>query len=59
MTKGTASMGKRGAKLTHKRCRRCGRASRHTARHVCAHCGFGATAKIRRYSWMKPRKRGA
>jgi len=58
MSKGTPSMGKRGANPTHRRCRRCGNASFHTQKRQCASCGFGASAKIRVYQWMKPRKRG-
>ncbi|HEV8359875.1 MAG TPA: 50S ribosomal protein L37e [Candidatus Thermoplasmatota archaeon] len=57
MTKGTASMGKRGANPTHRRCRRCGHASFHIQRERCARCGY-PDAKIRVYAWMKPRKRG-
>ena len=56
MSKGTASMGKRGANPTHRRCRRCGHASYHTQHKRCARCGW-PDAKIRVYSWMKPRKR--
>lgn len=52
MTKGTPSMGKRSAKKTHIRCRRCGRHSYHV-RGVCASCGFGASAKRRNYNWAK------
>jgi large subunit ribosomal protein L37e len=52
LTKGTASMGKRSAKKTHIRCRRCGRHSYHV-RGVCASCGFGASAKRRNYNWAK------
>lgn len=57
MSKGTPSMGKRGANPTHRRCRRCGNAAFHVQARVCASCGFGQTRKIRVYSWMKPRKR--
>lgn len=59
MGKGTPSKGKAGAKLVHLRCRRCGRHSFHKAKRRCAHCGFGVSAKVRWYSWLKPRKRGA
>ncbi|MAK78602.1 MAG: 50S ribosomal protein L37e [Euryarchaeota archaeon] len=52
MSKGTPSMGKR-QKSTHIRCRRCGKHSYHKSKHVCASCGFGATARRRSYNWNK------
>jgi large subunit ribosomal protein L37e len=58
MSKGTASMGKRGANPTHRRCRRCGNAAYHVQHKRCASCGY-PDAKIRVYAWMKPRKRNA
>ncbi|MBT7937897.1 MAG: 50S ribosomal protein L37e, partial [Euryarchaeota archaeon] len=48
----TPSMGKR-QKTTHIRCRRCGRNAYHKQKSICASCGYGATAKIRKYSWSK------
>jgi len=45
-------MGKR-QKSTHIRCRRCGRHSYHKTKSVCSHCGYGATARIRKYRWSK------
>lgn len=54
MSKGTASYGKRNTK-THIRCRRCGRHSYHAAHRVCASCGYGKTAGIRKYNWAKLR----
>merc|ERR1739842_267312 len=52
MTKGTSSFGK-----THTICRRCGRASYHIQKKVCAACGYPA-AKIRHYGWsVKARRR--
>jgi len=45
-------MGKR-QKSTHIRCRRCGRHSYHKTKGVCSHCGYGATARIRKYRWSK------
>jgi large subunit ribosomal protein L37e len=50
MTKGTPSMGKRNKK-THIRCRRCGKHTYHIRKKRCSVCGFGATAKIRDYTW--------
>jgi large subunit ribosomal protein L37e len=52
MTKGTTSMGRRDKK-THIRCRRCGRHSYHVQKKRCAYCGYGATARIRDYTWAK------
>ena len=53
MTKGTASLGKKGKSKTHIRCRRCGRHSYHVRHKHCAACGFGATAKQRNFRWAK------
>ena len=50
MSKGTPSMGKR-QKSTHIRCRRCGKHSYHKTKGVSAHCGYGATARMRKYRW--------
>ena len=52
MTKGTPSFGKRMRKTVHIRCRRCGRRAYHVRKKRCAACGFGASTKIRRYSWQ-------
>jgi large subunit ribosomal protein L37e len=51
MGKGTPSFGKHNKK-THIRCRRCGRRSYHVRKKRCAACGFGRTAKIRKFSWQ-------
>jgi len=53
MTKGTASLGKMGKRSVHIRCRRCGRHAYHKRKAVCASCGFGRSAKLRRYTWAK------
>lgn len=53
LSKGTPSMGKKSAKKTHIICRRCGRHSFHVRRGVCSSCGYGATAKLRKYNWAK------
>lgn len=50
MSKGTSSFG-RFHTPTHGRCRRCGRHAYHLQKNRCASCGFGASAKMRRYSW--------
>lgn len=51
MSKGTPS--RRGGKIVHIRCRRCGKHSYHRQKAVCSSCGFGATARMRHYSWAK------
>jgi len=52
MSKGTPSMGKR-QKTTHIRCRRCGRNAYHKQKSVCASCGYGETARMRKFNWSK------
>jgi len=52
MVKGTPSFGKRMGKTVHIRCRRCGRRSYHVRKKRCAACGYGASTRIRRYSWQ-------
>ena len=51
MTKGTPSMGKKGKKKLHLSCRRCGEKSYHMKRGVCSSCGYGKSAKLKKYSW--------
>ena len=53
MSKGTPSQGKKGRRKLHIRCRRCGKASYHKKKKVCAHCGYGKTTTIRKYKWQK------
>jgi len=50
--KGTPSLGKRGRLKTHIICRRCGRHSYHIRKKRCAACGYGASTRIRQYSWQ-------
>ncbi len=51
MVKGTPAFGKKiGTK--HIRCRRCGRRSYHVSKGYCAACGYGRSAKIRKYAWQ-------
>ncbi|MBT3985269.1 50S ribosomal protein L37e [archaeon] len=57
MSKGTPSMGRKSGKTTHIRCRRCGKPSYHKIKHICSSCGYGKTAKIRKYNWQKETKR--
>lgn len=56
--KGTPSMGRRSKGKTHIRCRRCGRHSYNVAKGYCAACGFGASKRIRRYSWASKKVNG-
>lgn len=51
MSKGTPSMGKK-QKVTHIRCRRCGRTAYNIKTKVCAACGYGKTSKIKKFSWQ-------
>jgi len=51
MTKGTPSMGRK-RKITHIRCRRCGRHSYRLDKKYCSACHYGLTTKIRRYNWQ-------
>ena len=49
---GTPSQGKKNKKI-HVKCRRCGEASYHVKKKVCASCGFGKSAKRRKYAWQE------
>lgn len=51
MSKGTPSFGKK-QKKTHVLCRRCGRHSYHVSKGVCAACGFGKSAKMKKFKWQ-------
>ncbi|MBT4650956.1 50S ribosomal protein L37e [Candidatus Woesearchaeota archaeon] len=53
MTKGTPSMGKKSGKKSHIICRRCGSHTFHLRKKRCASCGYGDTAKLRKYTWNK------
>ncbi|RLJ04762.1 MAG: 50S ribosomal protein L37e [Candidatus Aenigmatarchaeota archaeon] len=46
MSKGKPSFGKHN-KITHIRCRRCGRHSYHIKRGECSACGFGKSSKLK------------
>jgi len=50
MGAGTPSMGKHN-KITHIRCRRCGRHSYHIQKKKCGACGFGASKKLYKMAW--------
>jgi len=51
MVKGTPSFGKMQRK-THIACRRCGKIAYHITKNVCASCGYGKSAKLRKYNWQ-------
>jgi len=51
MVKGTPSMGKK-HKVTHIRCRRCGRTAYNIKNKICAACGYGKKSKLKKFSWM-------
>ncbi len=51
MGKGTPS--RRGGKIVHVICRRCGRHAFHRQKAVCSSCGFGASPRRRSYDWAK------
>ena len=53
MGTGTPARGKHNKGKTHIICRRCGNHSYHIRKKVCANCGFGRSAKIRSYDWIK------
>ncbi|MCF7866284.1 50S ribosomal protein L37e [Candidatus Woesearchaeota archaeon] len=52
MAKGTPSMGKKSGKKTHIVCRRCGDRTYHAKKKVCSSCGFGKSAKLRKFAWV-------
>ncbi|PIN68399.1 50S ribosomal protein L37e [Candidatus Woesearchaeota archaeon CG_4_10_14_0_2_um_filter_57_5] len=52
MGKGTPSMGKRSAKRSHIKCRRCGKSAYHVSTRVCASCGYGKSTRLRTYTWV-------
>ena len=49
MGKGTPSFGKHN-KVTHIRCRRCGRHSYHVNKKRCSYCGYPAP-RLRDFAW--------
>ncbi|MGA1974308.1 MAG: 50S ribosomal protein L37e [Conexivisphaerales archaeon] len=51
--KGTPSAGKHSKHKTHRVCRRCGKATYNIHSKKCSACGFGASPKLRSYSWAK------
>ena len=47
--------GKSGKRRLVQRCRRCGKRAYHVRHKKCASCGYGASSKLRRYSWQTKR----
>ncbi len=45
-------MGVKSGKKSHIICRRCGKHAFHVRDKVCASCGYGNSAKMRRYTWQ-------
>lgn len=39
-------------KISHIRCRRCGRTSYRKDKKYCASCGYGRSSRIRSYAWQ-------
>lgn len=54
--KGTPSMGKRGRKGVHIRCRRCGKHSYNNKKGYCTSCGFRRSKRLRKYNWRRKRR---
>ena len=50
MSKGTPSFGKHN-KITHIRCRRCGRHAYHVRKKRCSSCGY-PDSKVRKFRWQ-------
>ncbi len=48
-------MGKKSGKRNCIPCRRCGKTSYHKIKSICASCGFGKTAKIKKFAWQSKR----
>lgn len=53
MAKGTPSMGKKSGKKNMIYCRRCGKRTYNLRKDKCASCGYGKSAKLRKYNWSK------
>jgi len=53
MSKGTPSMGRKSGKKNMIHCRRCGKRTYHISKKKCASCGYGASARMRKYKWQK------
>lgn len=53
MVKGTPSMGKKSGGKLHIMCRRCGERSFHMKTAECASCGYGKSARLRKYSYVR------
>jgi len=55
---GKPSFGKRNKKV-HVVCRRCNRHSLNLKTKICSACGFGKSAKLRKYAWQTKKGAGA
>lgn len=55
MGTGTAAMGKRSGKKSHIHCRRCGEHTYHIRKKRCSSCGYGVSARLRKYTWQTKR----
>ncbi|HZX45168.1 MAG TPA: 50S ribosomal protein L37e [Candidatus Nanoarchaeia archaeon] len=53
MTKGTPSMGRKSGRRNMIHCRRCGKRTYHISKKKCSSCGYGRTARLRKYNWNK------
>lgn len=53
MVKGTPSMGKKSKGKLHIMCRRCGSRSYHMKKGECSACGYGRSARLKRYNWNR------
>ncbi|MBI1935698.1 50S ribosomal protein L37e [Candidatus Woesearchaeota archaeon] len=51
--KGTSSMGKKSGKKNMIYCRRCGKRTFNLNKSKCASCGYGKSARLRKYNWQK------
>ncbi len=50
--KGTYSQGQHNKSGSHIICRRCGKHAYHPRKDACASCGYGKSARIRKYAWQ-------
>jgi large subunit ribosomal protein L37e len=51
--KGTPSMGQKAGNKNMIHCRRCGGRTYHIHHKTCSSCGYGRSAKLRDYKWLK------
>jgi large subunit ribosomal protein L37e len=58
MSKGTPSQGKHNKGSNHIICRRCGRRSYHVRKKACSACGFGASKRLKSFTWKNKKING-